>query len=138
MYTSQGIGDSNPCPSIAWLGSASCVAATWDYYFGDPAAKAAATALLYPDTIEPILAPPVPGAPAPDATVSDTTTGDVLAAQMAAWQAQNQATIDQTAANLDAAGNASNLPNPAASIPTWLWAVLIGGGALLVYGAVRR
>ena len=152
MYSFAGMGDlmsnapSDPnavdCSGFFAWASPQCWAIGYDYYFGTPAQKAAATGALDPSAVyEPIQAPPAVGAPAPGTDPTDTTSADLLAAQVAAWQAQNQATMNQTAANIDAAGAANNLPSLsdlAGSIPTWLWAVLIGGGVLLVYGMVRR
>ena len=71
----------------------------------------AAYALAHPEVYSPILQPPAP--PAVSAGVSDVpapysqdeyeaAVAGALAQQSGAWQAQNQATMDATAANLDA------------------------------------
>lgn len=115
-----------------------CYGATYYKLFGNADQKAAAYGLTSPDTVyAPIQAPPTVKPPqnltTPPASGQDAsqTVSDVLAQQWNAWVEQNAATMDQTAANIQAAGQ----NQPAAGLSWWVIGALAAlglGGLVLV------
>lgn len=91
----------------------------------------AAYALAHPEVYAPVQAPPVVQPAQPGQTPSD-----VVAQEMAAWQAQNQSTINQTAQNLqDVAANQPTLSGMV--IPSWVWWLVGGVGAFVLLKGSR-
>jgi hypothetical protein len=99
----------------------------------------AAYALAHPEVYTPI--PPAPGLPAVSGAYSSTpeSTAQYDAEVAQAWDqwklqadTQNQAAIDQTAANLEAV--AAGQPSFWSSIPTWAW-VALGFGVFALVAA---
>lgn len=116
----------------------------------DPSAAAAASnALSNPSVYAPVQAPPTPTAPVatlsnpsplttPPASAADaqSTVDATLAANYAAWLAQNRATMNQTADNLAAAATC-----PETILPSWgicdstvYWAIVGVFGLVLFMG----
>jgi hypothetical protein len=98
-------------------------------FFCSTATVQASQALMTPGLVySPVSPLPAPSAPADP---SNPSVDAAIAAANAQGQANFQNTIDQTAANLAAAGG-NDPNNPTSGMPTWLWWVLGGGLALAV------
>ena len=110
----------------SWVAAEFCI----DFPFlCSASALAAAQAYMNPGLIySPVSPLPAPSAPADP---SNPSVDAAIAAANAQGQANFQNTIDQTAANLAAAGG-NDPNNPTSGMPTWLWWVLGGGLALAV------
>ena len=109
----------------------------------------AAYEMAHPETIAPVQAPPPVGSPVGSALIVPPASGEsaqqtidaLLTQQMKAWKAQNQATMADTQAAIDAVGKQyAQLTSPS----TWPWYLWLGLGlgvfavATLGMGGPRR